>query len=100
MERVTFIKHNWRQILLLDFSNCSVGEAKQTIADASETIRSQPKSSVVILTDVTNARYNLEVVGKLKDFTNANMPYVRASAVVGLDSLKKIVYNAVIMFSK
>jgi hypothetical protein len=100
MERVKFIKHNWRQILLLDFSGCSVDEALKTIAEASEIIRSQAESSLLILTDVTNARYNLEVVEKLKDFTDANTPYVRASAVVGLDGLKKIVYNAVIMFSK
>jgi hypothetical protein len=100
MERVKFIKHNWRQILLLDFSGCSVDEAIKTIAEASEIIRSQPESSVSILTDVTGARYNLEVVEKLKVFTSGNKPYVRASAVVGLDGLGKIVYNAVIMFSK
>lgn len=100
MERVKFIKHEWKQILLLDFSNGSVDEVIKAIAKASDTIRLQPKSSLLILTDVTNARYNLEVVEKLKDFTSANTPYVRASAVVGLDGLKKIVYNAVIMFSK
>jgi len=100
MERVKFIKHNWRQLLLLDFSNCGADEAIKTIAEASEVIRLQTANSLLILTDVTNARYNLEVVEKLKDFTNANTPYVRASAVVGLDGLKKIVYNAVVMFSK
>ena len=100
MERVQFIKHNYRQILLLNFSCCSVDEAIQTIAEASEIIKSQPESSLLILTDVTGARYNLEVVEKLKQFTRDNTPYVRASAVVGLDGLKKVIYNAVIMFTR
>lgn len=99
MERAKFIKHDWRQIFLLDFSGCSVDEAIQAITEASEIIRSQPADSLLILTDVTGARYNLEVVEKLKDFTIANKPYVKASAVIGLDGLKKIVYNAVMMFS-
>lgn len=99
MERVKFIQHKWRQLLLLDFSCCSVHEAIITMDKAKKIIRSQPQSSVLILTDVTDARYNLEVVEKLKEFTNGNNPYVKASAVVGLDGLKKIVYNAVVMFS-
>lgn len=100
MERVKFIKHQWRQILLLDFSDSSVDESMKTMNEAKKVIRSQPKSSMLILTDVTGARYNMEVVEKLKEFTNENTPYVKASAVVGLDGLKKIVYNAVVMFSK
>jgi hypothetical protein len=63
-------------------------------------IRSQPEASLIILTDVTGARYNLEVVEKLKEFTTGNRPYVRASAVVGLDSFQKVFYNAVTLFSK
>ena len=100
MERVKFITHKWRQILLVDFSHCSVDEALQIIHEAKEIIRSQPESSMLVLTDVTNGRYNLEVIERLKEFTAGNKPYVRASAVVGLDGLKKVVYNAVIMFSR
>ena len=99
-ERVAFISHKQREILLLDFSYCGVSEALGIIQDGKKAIRSQPKASVLILTDVTEARYNLEVVEKLKDFTSGNAAYVIASAVVGLDGLKKIVYNAVVRFSR
>jgi hypothetical protein len=100
MERVNFIAHKWRQLLFIDFSHCSEKEALDIMEEANAIIRSQPESSLLILTDVTGARYNLEVVEKLKQFTRDNTPYVRASAVVGLDGLKKVVYNAVIMFSR
>jgi len=100
MERVKFIIHKWRQILLLDGSHCSLDEAIKGIDEAEKVIRSQPESSLLILTDVTGARYNLEVIEKLKEFASGNKPYVRASAVVGLDGLQKVVYNAVTLFSK
>jgi hypothetical protein len=100
LKRVEFIQHQWRQVLLLDFSQCSVEEALNTIEEAKKVIRSQPEKSLLILTDVTDARYNIDVVEKLKEFTKGNEPYVRASAVVGLDGIKKIIYNAVVMFSK
>jgi len=100
MERVKFIIHKWRQILLLDGSHCSLEEAIKGIDEAEKVIRSQPESSLLILTDVTGARYDLEVIEKLKEFTNGNKPYVRASAVIGLDTLQKVVYNAVTLFSK
>jgi hypothetical protein len=99
MERVRFITHQWRQILLLDFSDCGVDELLKAMDSAKKLIRAEGQSSLLILTDVTAARYNLEVVEKLKEFTNGNKPYVKASAVVGLDGMKKIIYNAVTKFS-
>ena len=99
-ERVKFIEHKWRRILLLDFSECTIDEALKTMEEAEKIIRSQPAGSLLILTDVTNARYNLEAVEKLKGFTRGNAPYVRASAVVGLDGIQKVIYRAVVMFSK
>jgi hypothetical protein len=100
MERVKFIIHKWRQILLLDGSHCSIDEAIKTIDEAKEVIRSQPKSSLLIVTDVTGAKYDLELIEKLKKFTSGNKPYVKASAIVGLDGLQKVAYNAVTLFSK
>ena len=77
----------------------SMAEAQKTVDSAKRLIRSESESSLLILTDVTGARYNLETVEKLKEFANGNKPYVKASAVIGLDGMKKIIYNAVKKFS-
>ena len=100
MERVRFIVHRWRQILLLDFSHCSADEVINIIDEAIAVIRSQPESSLLIVTDVTGAKYDLKVIEKFKEFTSGNKPYVRASAVVGLDELQTVVYNTATLFSK
>jgi hypothetical protein len=100
MERVKFIIHKWRQILLLDISHCSLDEVIKIIDEAMGVIRSQPESSLLVLTNVTGAGYDLRVIEKLKESAGGNKPYVRASAVVGLDGLQKVVYNAVTIFSR
>jgi len=67
--------------------------------EAGKLIRVEPQNSVLTLTDVTGARYNLETTQALKEFTRDNKPYVKAGAVVGLDALKKIVYTGIAHFS-
>lgn len=98
-ERVRFIEHQGRRVLLLDFSQCSAQGVLQLIGDAEKVIRVQPPRSLLTLTDVTGTKYNLEVTQAMKEFARANKPHVRAAAVVGIDGLKKIVYEAVMRFS-
>lgn len=99
MERVKFIQHQGQPILFLDFSGCSIDDMLECIEEAREVIRSQPKKSVLTLTDVTNARYNVKVLETMIEFINGNRPFVEAGAVVGMDSLKKTVYKAIIKYS-
>jgi len=84
----------------LDFSHCSTDEVINIIDEAREVIRSQPESSLLIATNVTGAKYDLKVIEKFKEFASGNKPYVRASAIAGLDELQKVVYNAATLFSK
>jgi hypothetical protein len=74
MKRVRFIEHKWRQILLLDFSYCSPDEALSTMDEARKIIRSQPEATLLILTDVTEGKYNMDVIESLKEFTKGNTP--------------------------
>jgi hypothetical protein len=99
MKRVNHIFHKGRPILFLDFSGCKVEDFPPIIEEAEKLIRVEPPDSVLTLTDVTGARYNLQVTESLKQFTKGNKPFVKAGAVVGLDALKTIVYNGVMHFS-
>ncbi len=99
-ERVKFIEHNRKEILLLDFSNSDTDQVLKIIEQAKRVIRTKPEKSVLTLTDVTNARFNDEVGKGLKEFTLLNKPYVRAAAVVGVTGLKRIIFGAVVAFSK
>jgi len=99
-ERVKFIKHQTRDILFLDFSNSGADEVLKILEDAKRVIRNKPHQSLLTLTDVTNARFNEEVGEGMKQFTLHNKPYVKAGAVVGITGLKRIIFGAVMAFSK
>ena len=60
-DRVKFIKHLEKEILLLDFSNSGAVELLKIIEDAKRVISTKPENSLLTLTDVTNARFNEEV---------------------------------------
>ena len=99
-ERVKFLTHKEKEILLLDFSNSRADEVLKIIEDAKRVIKSRPQSSLLTLTDVTNARFNEEVGQGMKEFTVHNKPYVKAGAVVGITGLKRIIFGAVMAFSQ
>ena len=99
-DRVKFITHRGKEILFLDFSNCKADEALKVIEDAKKAVITKPKNSLLTLTDVTDARFNDAVTNGLKELTAHNKPYVKAAAVVGITGLKKILFSAVMAFSK
>lgn len=99
-KRVKFITHHKKEILFLDFSNTLPHEVLQTIEVAKRVISARPEGSILTLTDVTNARFNEAVSDGLKKFTAHNKPYVKAGAVVGVTGLKRIIFSAVIAFSR
>lgn len=99
-DRVKFITHQEKEILFLDFSNSQAHEVLKIIEDAKRVIRAKPRNSLLTLTDVTNARFDETVGNGMKEFTAHNRPYVKAAAVVGITGLKKIIFGAVMAFSK
>ncbi len=99
-ERVKFINHAGKEILFLDFSGCTTNEVLATIEESKQVIRTRPEGSVLTLTDVTNARFNEDITERMKEFTAHNKPYVKAAAIIGISGIKKIIFEAVMMFSK
>jgi hypothetical protein len=100
VDRVQFITHQGKEILYLNFSQCTTDETLEIIEASKKAIVTRPEHSVLTLTDVTNARFDDRVTDEMKKFTAHNKPYVKAGAVVGVVGLKKILFEAVLMFSK
>lgn len=100
MKRVQFVQHNGKEILFLDFSQCTARDALAVIEEATAAIRTRPHQSLLTLTDVTGTRFDDTLSQRMKEFTAHNKPYVRAAAVVGITGLKKIIFEGVMLFSK
>ena len=100
MGRITVVEHKGATILLQDFSELRPGEEYQrSLAEARAYIASRPKRSVLSLFDAKGATYNATVMADLKDFARHNEPFIRASAVVGIEGILRIALVGVSRFS-
>ena len=96
MSRVSNIDHNGTKILFLDFSKITSPEVPDVIKEATAIIHSSAPNSLKIMSDFTDALYNKETTENVKAFSASNKPYVKASAVVGITGMKKIIFTGII----
>lgn len=98
MERTRFVEHRGTRILVLDYSGARDPEDTiRGIEHSKSVVAQQPPKSLLILTNVKDARYNADVLQALEELAKHDEPYVKASAVVGMSGLHRIAYQAVIM---
>lgn len=91
--RVRFIEYRGSRILYIDFSHGTPAEFLEAIETAERTIAGEPHASLLTLTNAENAMHDRRVTERLKSYVENNKPFVKAGAVVGLNELRKIVFN-------
>jgi len=99
-DRIRFIAHQGKQILLVDVSNCSAAEVKKISQIVPQYVTAEPKSSVLLLADFSGAEFDREAVTKVKETAVFDRPHVKKSAWVVTDSLPKIFYEHIKTFSR
>jgi len=65
-DHVGFITHKGKQILLVDFTNCTPEEVKSVADKARRIITAQPPNSVLVLADFTGAQFSRDAVTRIK----------------------------------
>jgi hypothetical protein len=100
MDRVRFVTHRGKQILLADLTNCSAEETIEQLAEVRRVVTAQPRNSVLTLGDFAGAQFNREAVTRMKEVAVFDRPYVKRSALVGTESLPKVFYEALKTFSQ
>ncbi len=97
-ERVRFIEHNDRRILLIDFSHRGGDDplVLETIEAAKQIIAARPRERTVLtLVDATGSTITSTSVGHLKRFVEHNTPWVLACAVVGVTALMRLFFRII-----
>jgi hypothetical protein len=100
MDRVRFIAHQGKQILLIDLTNYGAEEVMKIISEVPHIVTAQPHKSVLILSDLTGAQFSREAVTRMKEVAVFDRPYVRKSAMVGAESLPEVFYKALKTFAR
>jgi len=99
MASCTVIKHNDLNIVYTDISNSSPEEAVAAIEKSHEIIAKMPLNSVYALVNAEGARFNKDLIQKIKETVKKNNPYNKATAVCGLNQLASLMVNSIISFT-
>jgi hypothetical protein len=86
-DRIHFIEHDGKQILLADFSHADAPEMQLLLEYARATIARHGHDSVVTLCDFNGATMDHAVATKLKEVLTLDRPFVKKTAWVGAENI-------------
>ncbi len=100
MEEVKIISYKGKSVIRIEFpDDTDFNKLNQIITEAKSYIGKQPQNSVYAITIIGNMRYNPEMTRCFEEYVKFNKPYIKASAVLGVFGLKKVLYNAYTLLS-
>jgi len=85
-DRIQFVSHGGKQILFVDFSNCSPAEVEKICRAVPELVTALPRNSVLILSDFTGASFDKDAIRAMKESAVFDKPHVKKSAWVGAEN--------------
>ena len=100
MERISFIKHKGKPIMLVDLSNCEAKEILLLLDEAQRTVARHERGSLLTLGDMTGAHIDRAVATRMKEVLVLDRPFVKKSAWVGTESLPQVFYENFKSFSR
>jgi hypothetical protein len=99
-DRIRFIEHQGKRILLVDVSHCSAAELAKIAPVVPAYAENEAPGSVLLLADFTGATFDRVAIDRLKESTVFDRPYLKRSAWVGIDKLPSVFYEHLKSFSR
>ena len=86
-DRIHFVEHQGKQILLLDFSHASAHEMQLLLEHVRITVAQHARESLLTFADFTEATVDHAVATKLKEVLTLDRPFVKKTAWIGTESI-------------
>ena len=99
-ERIRFIDHQGKRVLLVDFSNCSANEVEEIARAVPDYVTVNPRGSVLVLTDFSGASFDRDALRAMKETAVFDKPFIRKSALLGIEDLPASFYDELKSFSR
>jgi len=99
MERVRFITHRGKRVLLIDNSRSTPGDVLRTMDEVEHIIASEPPNSVLTLSDFTGTELDKEAADRMKVVAAKDRPHVHRAAFVGAESIPDVYFRNLESFS-
>ena len=88
-DRIHFIEHQGKQILLIDFSGATALQMQLLLEHVRITVAQHARESLLTLADMTDATVNYAVATKIKEVLTLDRPFVKKGAWVGTDKIPR-----------
>lgn len=92
------ISYKGKKIYYLDASGMTVndmGKIKESMAKVMNMLENAPPKSALMITNVSNVRFNSEMAELFKSYADHNTPYFKASALVGVSGMQRVILTTV-----
>jgi hypothetical protein len=99
VERLRYLEHHGKRILLADVSACNEEQLAECIRAVPQYVTKQPEHSVLLLGDFTGTHFTKETIEQLKIATVFDRPHVARAAWVLSDNLHKVLLDSIRNFS-
>jgi hypothetical protein len=86
-DRIHFVEHKGKQILVLDFSHADAQEMLLLLEELRITVAQHPRESIVTFSDLTGATVDHAVATKIKEVLTLDRPFVKKTAWVGTEHI-------------
>lgn len=100
MKRSFYIESQGVNIFYIDFSGLQTeNEVIEVLVESKIEIRSHPIKSMINLANITGMHFNNSIKELFFEFVKGNANYVLHSAIVGVDGIRRIVFNGIMKLS-
>src|ERR1700687_3512139 len=99
-ERIRFIDHKGKRVLVVDVSTCSANEVEEIVRKVPDYVTVNPHGSVLVLTDFTGATFDRDALLAMKETAVFDKPFVKKSALLGTEDLPASFYDEIKNFSR
>jgi hypothetical protein len=99
-DRIHFIEHKGKKILMLDFSNATAHQMLLLLEHLRITVAQHAHESVVTLADMTGAEVDRTVATKIKEVLTLDRPFVKKTAWVGTEKIPHALMESFHTFSQ
>lgn len=99
-DRIYFVEHQGKQILLLDFSHATAQQMLLLLEHVRVTVAQHARDSLVTLADLTGAEIDRTVATNIKEVLTLDRPFVKKTAWVGTEHIPRAFMESFRQFSQ
>ena len=99
MERVRFITHHGKRVLLIDHSHSTPEEVFRTMDEVEHVFASEPLDSLLTLSDFSDTVFDKVAADRMKVVAAKDRPHVHRAAIVGAENIPEVYFRNLESFS-